>query len=122
MTYLDLIRDADRKLDTGDITLGEYEKIIAPLKQEIQPEIIRCKDCSYYDAPHIENDGVRYEYTDMPEEAFDELGTGLVTAAYGINVGGRCCRDYKIGYSGDKRIFVPENNYCGRAERRNNDL
>lgn len=38
MTYLDLIRDADRKLDMGDTTFGEYEKIIAPLNREIQPE------------------------------------------------------------------------------------
>ena len=38
MTYLDLIRDADRKIDNGDITIGEYEKMIEPLKREIQPE------------------------------------------------------------------------------------
>ena len=38
MTYLDLIRDADRKLDTGEITLGEYEELIEPLKREMQPE------------------------------------------------------------------------------------
>ena len=38
MTYLDLIRDADRKIDNGDITLGEYEKTIEPLKRKIQPE------------------------------------------------------------------------------------
>ena len=38
MTYLDLIRDADCKIDNGDITLGEYEKMIDPLKREIQPE------------------------------------------------------------------------------------
>jgi len=38
MTYLDLIRDADRKLDMGDITLGEYEEMIKPLSREIQPE------------------------------------------------------------------------------------
>lgn len=37
MTYLDLIRDADRKLDNGDITLGEYEQMIAPLNREVQP-------------------------------------------------------------------------------------
>ena len=35
MTYLDLIRDADRKLDKGDITLGEYEEMIEPLNREI---------------------------------------------------------------------------------------
>ena len=38
MTYLDLIRDADRKLDTGQITLGEYERMIEPLKREVQPD------------------------------------------------------------------------------------
>lgn len=35
MTYLDLIRDADRKLDKGHITLGEYEEMIEPLQREI---------------------------------------------------------------------------------------
>ena len=48
MTYLDMIRVADRRLDTGEITLGEYEKMIKPLNREIQPEIIRCKDCKHY--------------------------------------------------------------------------
>lgn len=47
MTYLDLIRDADRKLDKGHITLGEYEQMIEPMNREIHPEIIRCKDCKY---------------------------------------------------------------------------
>ena len=49
MTYLDLIRDADRQLDEGRITIGEYEQMIEPLNREIQPEIIRCKDCKYRD-------------------------------------------------------------------------
>ena len=83
-----------------------------------QPEIIRCKDCIYYDPPHVENNGVRYEYTEMPADAFDVLGTGLVTTEYGINIGGRCCRDYNAGYEDDKRVYVPENNHCGRGERR----
>jgi hypothetical protein len=88
-----------------------------------QGEIIRCKDCIYYDTPHVENNyGVRYEYADMPKEAFDKLGTGLVNAAYGINVGGRCTRDYNAGYDDDKRVYVPENNYCGRAERRTDEI
>ena len=59
-----------------------------------QPEVIRCKDCIYYDPPHVENNGVRYEYDEMPADAFDALGTGLVNAEYGINIGGRCCVDY----------------------------
>ena len=82
------------------------------------PEIVRCKNCIYYDPPHVENNGVRYEYAEMPADAFDVLGTGLVTTEYGINIGGRCTRDYNTGYDDDKRVYVPENNYCGRAERR----
>ena len=82
------------------------------------PEIVRCKNCIYYDPPHVENNGVRYEYAEMPKEAFDELGTGLVNVEYGINIGGRCTRDYNTGYDDDKRVYIPENNYCGRAERR----
>lgn len=87
-----------------------------------QPEVIRCKDCIYYDPPHVENNGVRYEYDEMPADAFDALGTGLVNAEYGINIGGRCCVDYYCkNYSDDKRVFVREDNYCGRAERRTDD-
>jgi hypothetical protein len=37
---------------------------------------------------------------------------------YGVNVGGRCCKDYEVGYAEDKRVFVTKNNYCGRAVRR----
>lgn len=100
----------------------ECKQLVAWLR-ELQerrkaPEIIRCKDCIYYDPPHVENNGIRYEYAEMPKDAFDELGTGLVNVEYGINIGGRCCRDYNAGYAEDKRVFVAENNYCGRAERR----
>ena len=84
-----------------------------------QPEIIRCGECVYYDPPHVENNGMRYEYAEMPKEAFDVLGTGLVSVEYGINVGGRCCVDYYCkNYPDDKRVYVPKDNYCGRAERR----
>jgi len=38
MTYYDLMMSANRKLDNGDITLGEYEEMIEPLKREIEPE------------------------------------------------------------------------------------
>ena len=100
----------------------EFEQLAAWLR-ELQerrkaPEIVRCKNCIYYDPPHVENNGVRYEYAEMPKEAFDELGTGLVNVEYGINIGGRCTRDYNTGYDDDKRVYIPENNYCGRAERR----
>jgi hypothetical protein len=42
MTYLDLLRDADRQLDDGRITIGEYEQMIKPLECEVQPEVVRC--------------------------------------------------------------------------------
>ena len=86
-----------------------------------ETEIIHCCDCIYYDPEHIEKNGVRYEYRDMPKDAFDSLVTGLVNSEYGINVGGRCCRDYNVGYSEDKRVFVSGQNYCGRAERRQDE-
>lgn len=83
-----------------------------------QPEIIHCKYCIYYDPEHVEKDGVRYEYSDMPKDAFDIPGTRLVRSEYGVNVGGRCCRDYNVGYPEDKRVFVSEQNFCGRAKRK----
>ena len=53
MTYLDLIRDADYKLEHGRITLGEYDKMIEPLKTEIPKvgrwipvgDMWRCSEC-----------------------------------------------------------------------------
>ena len=122
MTIDDVIERFDGSLaySTNSKEICQY---IADLLKELQERrkglgIVRCKNCIYYDPPHVENNGVRYEYAEMPADAFDVLGTGLVTTEYGINVGGRCCRDYNTGYDDDKRVYVPENNYCGRAERR----
>ena len=106
---------------TGDKNVAKVWDQIKDLPSA-QPEIIRCKDCIYYDPPHVKNNGVRYEYDEMPADAFDALGTGLVNAEYGINIGGRCCVDYYCkNYSDDKRVFVREDNYCGRAERRTDE-
>ena len=109
----------DKLLGNNDLTASpEVWYGLHQIKKLPVMEIVHCGECAYYDPPHVENNGVRYEYTEMPEEAFDVLGTGLVNAEYGINVGGRCCRDYNAGYDDDKRVYVTENNYCGRAERR----
>ena len=101
-------------------TAKDAEKALRDLPSA-QPEIIHCCDCIYYDPEHIEKNGVRYEYRDMPKDAFDSLGTGLVNSECGINVGGRCCRDYNVGYSEDKRVFVSGQNYCGRAGRKEDE-
>lgn len=108
--------------ETYEIKLQEHTQTAEWLKElaerRKQPEIIRCKKCIFYDPPHVENKGVRIEYKDLPKEAFDVLGAGLVSAEYGINIGGRCCVDYYCkNYSDDKRVYVREDNYCGRAKR-----
>jgi hypothetical protein len=41
---------------TGD-SMSRYERMIEPLNREIQPEIIRCKDCKYW---RIDSEGERY--------------------------------------------------------------
>ena len=110
-----LYKSGMKKREADEVVPAIYEKI--KVLPSAQPEVIRCKDCIYYDPPHVENDGMRLEYADLPKEAFDVLGTGLVTLDYGINVGGRCTRDYNAGYNEDKRVFVPYDNFCGRAER-----
>jgi hypothetical protein len=107
----------------GDMIPWEGKDVFARIRKlpSAESEIIHCWECIYYDPEHIEKNGVRYEYEDMPKDAFDILGTGLVNSKYGINVGGRCCRDYNVGYSEDKRVYVSKQNYCGRAERRTDE-
>ena len=38
-----VIREADSKCEYGMITVGEYERIIAPF-HDVEP-VVRCKDC-----------------------------------------------------------------------------
>jgi len=109
----------DGLLGNNDLTASpEVWYRLHQIKELPVTEIVHCGECAYYDPPHVKNNGVRYEYAEMPKEAFDELGTGLVSTEYGVNIGGRCTRDYNAGYDDDKRVYVTENNYCGRAERR----
>ena len=61
MTYLDLLRDADRQLDDGRITIGEYEQMIRPLECEVQPEVVRCGECKH----SITYNGVKYVCCEM---------------------------------------------------------
>ena len=76
MTYLDLIRSADRKLDKGDITLAEYEEMIEPLKREIQPERKRGRWMFGFNNQYLEkyyycsNCGCRKHTEDEPSDYF----------------------------------------------------
>ena len=80
-------------------------------------DIVRCGECVYYDPPHVDDKGKRIEYKDLPEEAFDTLGIGLVNSSYGVNIGGRCCVDYNCGYAGDKRVYRAEDDFCSKGRR-----
>jgi len=82
-------------------------------RSEPERKIIRCEDCIYFDPAHVEKDGLRYEYKDMPEEAYGPFGIpGCVTVKYGINVGSRCTCEQ------DKLVFRQRNDFCSRAEMR----
>ena len=52
---------------------NRFIHLVRDIAPSAQPEIIHCCDCIYYDQEHIENNGVRYEYRDMPKDAFDTL-------------------------------------------------
>ena len=119
--YIEEYKEVDEKgnHDPKWCAMKEAEMVVKEAPS-VKPEIIHCCDCIYYDPEHIEKNGVRYEYKDMPKAAF-VLETGLVESKYGINVGGKCCRDYNVGYSEDKRVFVSKQNYCGRARRRQDE-
>lgn len=116
-TIWHLPNDMYPRFNSFDVIHAVIKDAIKGMPADERLDIIHCKDCIYYDPPHVENNGMRYEYVDLPKEAFDVLGTGLVTCEYGINVGGRCTRDYNAGYEDDKRVFVPSDNFCGRAKR-----
>lgn len=87
-------------------------------------EVVRCGECIYYHPAHIKClDGSEKGYNEMPAEAFDKLGTGLVTLEYGINIGGQCEVEKYSGYSEDKSVFRRSDDFCSRGqgkERKNN--
>lgn len=44
MTYLELYKDAERKLEKNEITIGEYEEMIAPLRVEIPKNTMKLSE------------------------------------------------------------------------------
>ena len=82
--------------------------------------VVRCKECVYYHKAHVEKDGVEYDYSEMPKEAFGAFGIG-VTSDYGINVGGKCEYEKNCGYNVDKSVYRNENDYCSRGKRKENE-
>ena len=99
---------------------NDWEELVAfadAIAEQEPIDICFCRECIYYDPPHVEDDGKRIEYKDLPEEAFDKLGTGLVNVSYGVNIGGRCCVDYNCRYAEDKRVYRAEDNFCSKGRK-----
>lgn len=116
--------DADKlinRLDTDEYGMRLPKAVVGLTKVLLEDapsiDIVRCGECVYYDPPHVDDKGKRIEYKDLPKEAFDTLGTGLVNLSYGINVGGRCCVDYNCGYAEDKRVYRAEDDFCSKGRR-----
>lgn len=75
-------------------------------------EVVRCKDCIYFQPAFIlTNEGERRPYT--KEER--EQGFGMVSGEIGINCGSRCER---FGYWEENKIPVwfSENDFCSYGE------
>ena len=71
-------------------------------------KVIFCKDCVYYNPPHILlNDGTERPYTEN-----DDF---FVSIDVGINVGGKCEVDKYSGYDCDKTVFRKESDFCSQA-------
>lgn len=121
----DVIEQIDDWLNSvGYCTIGKglsyYGELIgciqdAPTVDAVS--VVRCKDCIYYHKAHAEKDGVEYDYSEMPREAFDTFQVG-VTLEYGINVGGKCEYEKNCGYDVDKSVYRNENDFCSRGERK----
>lgn len=82
--------------------------------------VVRCKDCKWYDPPHIDhNDGTR---TDVEDDA------SFVPSSVGINVGGKCMntlREYCCNHDREdpddyERLVKFRNrmDYCSDGERK----
>ena len=64
MTYYELWQDAIKKLDHDDITLAEYDKLIAPLHREVDTlDKIRAEIKEERKVEHIPEDVEKWDYT-----------------------------------------------------------
>lgn len=102
----------------GACEMWEDEAIVADIIHKLPSiEIVRCKDCEYYNPPHIQhNDGTR---TDYPKK--------MVTCDIGTNVGGQCenpfpktyCTNHERENPNDLQnlvIFRSPTDYCSLAK------
>ena len=95
--------------------------VVSQIKQLEGIDIVRCKECKWYDSPHIlHKDGTR---TDVDEDA------PWVTADVGINCGGQCIhhidlKTYCVNHDRENPddyerivIFRKPDDFCSYGER-----
>lgn len=73
--------------------------------------VVLCKDCVYYNPPHILlNNGTERPYTKEDDD--------IVSIDVGINVGGKCEVDKYSGYDCDKTVFRKEDDFCSKGQHK----
>ena len=76
-------------------------------------EVVRCKDCVYFQPNYVlTNDGERRPYTDKEKEH----DFGIVNMEKGINCGSRCER-YEKWEENNIPVWCNENDFCSYGKR-----
>lgn len=79
-------------------------------------EVVRCKDCIYWQKPQVElHDGTYRDYE--PEEYDNGSMFGGVELSVGINVGSFCAK-YDKWHGNSIHQFMGENDFCSKGEKR----
>ena len=91
------------------------EKLFEALPAADVVEVVRCKDCIYFQPDFVLTDsGERRPYTKKEKES---LFGGLVDASKGINCGSRCER-YEYWEENGIPVWFNENDFCSYGKRK----
>lgn len=72
MDAVKIIRDANWRLEVGDITREQYEELIAPLRDV--ETVIRCRDCEHKDRESGLCHGRGWPMQLVPDDGFCDKG------------------------------------------------
>jgi len=115
---LDELRDKLFAEDFGENRAGGCAVAMDAVRNVPAANVVpvhRCRDCIYFEPEHVETpSGEKKAYSEMPACAFDDLGTGLVTSEYGINVGSQCTVDENAVHSVSKAVWRRPDDFCSR--------
>lgn len=117
------MNDYIKRSDTLELARGYYSQ---GLKEEAVPvkairnipsadvvEVVRCKDCIYWQKPQVKlKDGKYRDYTEEETKAGE-----IVDSSVGINVGSFCAK-YNRYHINRIPQFMGENDFCSKGKRR----